>query len=409
MSRAVRMALWAVLLGTAVAAVVAARTAGGGGRTWATVRRGDLIQAVAIDGELEAIDPLVVGPPGIPGLWNYQVAFMAPEGTRVHRGQPVLAFDTSELEKRRQERALARDRAAQEIDKKRLALGDLRDQLELQLAQAEARRRKADLELETPEELVAASELAQQRIDRDLAEKEVAYLGERLDLLERQSRAELGSLESRRRAADARVREIDGYVERMTIAAPRDGVVVYASDRDGAKHKVGDRVWRGNPVLEIPDLERMRAAGAIDEADAGAISVGQRVTLHLDARPDEAIAGRVARIGRAVQPRSRVDPVKVVKVEVTLDRVDSARMRPGMRFRGRVETARIENALLAPARAVTVTAGGPVALRETLFGVETVHPRLGRRGEEAVEVLGGLDAGDRLAVGEGPGGEEVRP
>ncbi len=409
MTRPVGMALWVVVLGLAVAAVVAARAARGSDRTWVTVRRGDLVQGIAIDGELEAIDPTTLSPPGIPGLWNYQIAFLAPEGTEVHAGQPVLAFDTTELEKRRQERALARDRAAKEIDKKRLALAKQREDLGLQLAQARAKKRKAELQLETPEELVAASELAQQRIDLDLAEKEIAYLGERIDLLERQSRSELGSLESRRTAAAARVREIDGYLQRMRVAAPRDGVVVYVSERSGQKHKVGDRVWRAESILEIPDLARMRAAGTIDEADAGAIAVGQPVTLHLDSRPDEAIEGRVERIGRAVHPRSRVDPVKVVEVDVALDRVDPEHMRPGMRFRGRVETARVANALLVPTRAVTATAEGPVVFRETLLGVDAVHPRLGRRGEEAVEVLAGLEAGDRLAVGEAGESEEVEP
>ncbi len=409
MRRRVRMVLWIAGLGLVIAAGVAARSAGEAERTWVTVRRGDLVQGAAIDGELEAIDPLVLSPPGIPNLWNYQISFLAPEGSQVHAGQPVLAFDTSELEKRRQERALARDKAAQQIDKKRLDLAKQRGDLELQLAQAQAKRRKAELQLETPEELMAASELAQQRIDRDLADKEIAYLKERLDLLDRQSRAELGSLENRRTAAAARVQEIDRYLQRMTLKAPRAGVVVYSSDRSGDKHKVGDRVWRGSSILELPDLHRMRAAGSIDESDAGTIAVGQRVILHLDARPDDAIEGRIERIGRAVQARSRVDPVKVVKVDVALDQVDPEHMRPGMRFRGRVETARIEGLLLVPSRAVTLTGDGPVVYRKTLLGVEAVHPRLGRRGEDAVEALAGLAVGDRLAVGRAGGDGEEAP
>ena len=409
MRRPVRAVLWIAGPALVVALGVAARAADGGERAWVTVRRGDLVQDAAIDGELEAIDPLVLSPPGIPNLWNYQISFLAPEGAQVQPGQPVLAFDTSELEKRRQERALARDKAAQEIDKKRLDLAKQREDLELQLAQAQAKKRKAELQLETPEELVAASELAQQRIDRDLADKEIAYLHERLDLLARQSKAELGSLENRRAAAAARVEEIDRYLQRLTLKAPRAGVVVYSSDHSGEKHKVGDRVWRGSSILELPDLHRMHASGSIDESDAGTIAVGQRVILHLDARPDDAIEGRIERIGRAVQARSRVDPVKVVKVDVALDQVDPEHMRPGMRFRGQVETARIEGVLLVPSRAVTLTDGGPVVYRKTLLGVEAVHPRLGRRGEDAVEVLAGLEAGDRLAVGAPDAGGEDAP
>jgi HlyD family secretion protein len=82
---------------------------------------------------------------------------------------------------------------------------------------------------------------------------------------------------------------------------------------------------------------------------------------------------------------------------VTLDRTDPLRMRPGMRFRGEVETGRAPKVLLVPSEAVLATAAGPLVYRKTLLGTEAVRPRLGRRNVSEVEVLGGLAAGDRLS------------
>jgi multidrug efflux pump subunit AcrA (membrane-fusion protein) len=87
----------------------------------------------------------------------------------------------------------------------------------------------------------------------------------------------------------------------------------------------------------------------------------------------------------------------VVGLSVALDRTDPLRMRPGMRFQGTVETGRAKGLLVVPAEAVLATASGPLVYSKTLFGVEAVRPRLGRRNDRAVEVLGGLAAGDRLA------------
>lgn len=396
----------------AVAAVVwlGVRTlSASGDGTWGTVERGDLVLGVAVEGELEARDGAFLGPPTITQQYNFRIAFMAPEGQEVRRGQPVLGFDTTELENRLQQRIADRDSAETEIEKRETDLAKRRAELELRLAEARANLRRTELQLETPEDLMAANALATQRIDRDLARREIDYLEERLALLERQADAELGTLEERRARAAARVREIEDHLERMRVTAPRDGVVIYHSDWQGEKPKVGDTVWRGRPVLQVPDLSRLQAAGSVDEAEAGALAPDQPVTLRLDAHPDRPIQGRVAGIGRTVQRRSPRDPVKVVRLDIALDAVEPEIMRPGMRFRGRVETERVEDAVLVPAEAVLATPGGPVVYRRSGLGHEAVRPELGRRSDDAVEVLDGLRPGDRVSLGLPPDVEEVAP
>lgn len=404
MRRRVALAGGAVILGILVVVWLvtgpdAGAAADGGELEWVTLERGDLVLAVPVEGELRAREASFLSPPSIPRLYNFRISFMAPEGRRVQAGEPVLAFDTSELEQRLLQRQADRDSAEKQIEKRRTDMAKRRAETELRLAEARARLRKVRLGLEVPEDLVAAKDLAVQRIDRDLARREIAHLEEKLELLDRQAEAELGALEERRDRAASRVREIETYIERLRMEAPRDGIVIYVSDWRGEKHKVGDSAWRGRQILQVPDLESLEADGMVDEADAGALAAGQRVTLRLDAHPDRELIGRVATIGRTVQRRSPRDPVKVVRLEIDLDPVEAAILRPGMRFRGRAETERVEDALLVPAAAVTATPEGPVVYRRTTLGSEAVRPGLGRRAEEVVEVLSGLASGDRVALG----------
>lgn len=396
----VALALW----------LVAGRAAASGQGDWAEVRREDLVIGVPVTGTLSAVQSTVIGPPQLPDVWDFKIAFLAPEGMQVRQGQPVLGFDTSELEQRLQEKMAERDSAQTELEKRLVNLEISRRDDELRLAEAEARHRRATNKVKVPEELVARNELAEARADLALAKREIEYYKDRLRLQNGQAAAEIESLRNRRARAAARVAETQAAIARMTVTAPRDGTIIYNDDGRGEKKKIGDSVWRGQTVLEIPDLRRMRAEGEIDEADAGRVAVGHRVTLRLDAHPDMVFSGRVRSLRGAVQAKSRNNPLKVVRLEIDLDQTDPQRMRPGMRFLGTVELERVPKVLAVPAEAVFNRADGPVVYRRTRWGFDEVRPELGRRNDRLVEIRSGLAPGDRVSrvdlgedAGEGKG------
>lgn len=381
--------------------LVAGRASAMGDGEWAEVRRDDLVVGVPVTGTLSAVQSVLIGPPQIPEVWDYKIAFLAPEGAPVRQGQPVVGFDTSELEQTLMQKMAERDSADKELEKLRVNQEKAREEAELRLAEAEARHRRASLKVKVPAELVARNELAQSRMDLELAEREIQYLKNRMRLEKSTAQAEVSALVSRRDRAAARVREAEEAIARMTVTAPRNGTVIYSAlgGRRGEKKKIGDSVWRGQSVLEIPDLNRMKAEGEIDEADAGRVAVGQRVTLRLDAHPDVVFSGRVRTLRGAVQTKSRNNPLKVVRLEIDLDRTDPQRMRPGMRFLGTVEIERSPRVLVVPAEAVFTRADGrPVVYRRTRWGFEEVRPGLGRRNDRLVEIKSGLSPGDRVAL-----------
>lgn len=387
-------ALLALVLGLWL---VAGRAAASGTGNWAEVRRDDLVVGVPVAGTLSSVQAVQIGPPQVSEIWDYKIAFMAPEGAPVRPGQPVLGFDTSDLERQLLDKRAERDSAQKELEKKQTDLEVERRDRELELAEAEARLRKAALKVDVPADLIASKELAKSREDLDLARREVAYLKDRLHLEAVQGATEVDALARRRDRAAVRVQDMEDAVRRMTVTAPRGGTVVYIANDEGEKKKVGDSCWRGQSVLEIPDLRRMEAEGDIDEADAGRVAVGQKVTFRLDAHPDDVFTGRVRSIGGSVQSRSEVNPLKVVRLEIDLDRTDPQRMRPGMRLLGTIEIERVPKALVAPVEAVFNRPGGPVVYRRTGWGNEAVHPMLGWRNDRQVEIKSGLKPGDMVS------------
>jgi HlyD family secretion protein len=377
--------------------LVAGRAAASGTGDWAEVRRDDLVVGVPVGGTLSSVQAVRIGPPQVSQIWDYKISFMAPEGAPVRPGEPVLGFDTSELERQLLDKRAERDSAQKELEKKQTDLEIDRRDRELELAEAEARLRKASLKVDVPAELVASRDLAKAREDLALARREVAYLKNRLHLEAVEGATEIDVMARKRDRAAVRVREMEDSISRMTVTAPRAGTVVYVATDDGEKKKVGDSCWRGQSVLEIPDLRRMEAEGEIDEADAGRVAAGQRVTFRLDAHPDDVFTGRVRSVGGSVQSRSDADPIKVVKLEIDLDSTDPQRMRPGMRFLGTVEVERVAKALVVPVEAVFNRGSGPVVYRKTGWGSEEVRPTLGRRNDRQVEIRSGLRDGDRVS------------
>ena len=364
---------------------------------WVEVRWGDLALGVEVTGTLRAVDTSLLGPPPVNNLWDYKISRLAPEGTEVKAGTPVLGFDTSELERRLEEKAAESASAQKEIEKQQIDLTLKRRDDELRLAEAHAKQRKAQLKVDRPPDLAAAADLERARLDLDLATREIAYLEEKMESERRAADAEMASLEDKRDRADQRVREIQDAIRRMTVTAPRDGTVIYVSNWRDEKKKVGDSCWREEKIVEVPDLDRMKAQGEVDEADAGKIAISQRATFRLDAHPGVEFLGKVKSIWGTVQRKSWNNPLKVVRLDIELDTTDRQRMRPGMRFSGTIETGKLSGVLVIPAEAVFPTPRGPVTWRETRFGPEEVSLTLGKRTAKEFEVLGGLEAGDRVS------------
>jgi hypothetical protein len=391
-----------LLAAAAVAAVLATGWCAFGRDTlpkgvWGTAERGDLVLTVEVTGALAAVRTHPVGPPEVPDVWDFKISMMAPEGKDVKAGEPVLGFDISDLTRKLQEKQAESESAAKRIEKETKDADILRRNDDLRLAEAESRARKAALELEVPEELVKSQQLRESRLALADAEREIAFLKAKLAAGARTAEVVLASLEAEKAGADRRVREIQGAIDAMTVRAPRAATVVYASNNRDEKKKVGDSSWRGERVLELPDLSAMKALGEVDESDAGRIAVGQKVRLRLDAHPDDWFTGKVGSIWSTVQQQSWRNPVKIVKLVVALDGTDPRKMRPGMRFRGTIETGRVAGALLVPADSVFPSAAGPVVYRRTAFGYERRTIEIGARNAASVEVTSGLRPGDRVA------------
>ncbi len=360
--------------------------------------RGDLVIGVEVTGTLRAVDSSVLGPPQVRDVWQFKISMMADEGTEVKTGQPVIAFDASELQQRLQTKLADLDSARTEVEKKKVDIAVTVANDRLALAEVEARLRKASLIADQPFGLRANNEIAKARLDLELAGLEVGLVKRRIDATRRAGDEELGVLEATLAQVESEVKQIQDGIGRMQRTAPRDGIVIHVANWRNEKKKVGDSCWVAERVVEIPDLSRMEADGEVEEAEAGRIREGQAVSLHLDAHPDHEYRAVVESISRAVQEKSWRNPLKIVHLTLSLEETDPERMRPGMRVRGEVEVDRHDDVVLIPVEAVFRDKGLTVAYSRGMTGWRSVPLVLGDRNSDQVEVIAGLEPGDLVSL-----------
>jgi HlyD family secretion protein len=384
-----------------VAAVLAVGCHPAGEASWTRVEHGTLTLDTDVSGTLRAVDSDRVGPPGVAGLWNYKIVMMAGEGLVVQAGDPVLMFDTTDLARRLDEKEAERDSAATQLELNLAAARVARHDELLAVAEAKAELRKARLQAEAPEEITAVIELEKARLDVDLAQTKVAYLERKSRSARRRDEAEVARWRRKRDRAEARVHEITEAIGTMTVPSPRTGTVIYQTDWQGNKKKVGDNAWRAETVLQIVALDEMQGRGEIDEVDVSKIVTEQRVALRLDARPDVELRGRVRSISPMVERASPDSPLKVVRIDISLEHDHGSPLRPGMRFRGEVETGRIDDVLFVPLHSVFATSQGPVVHRRNGASIDVVPIVVGQANARYVVVEEGLVEGDEIASTKG--------
>jgi multidrug resistance efflux pump len=367
------------------------------------VKRDDLVIGVEISGVLEAIDSTDVHPPTIGEIWDFKIANLASDGDDIKAGTPVISFDPSEIMKELETMQNEADAAQKQLDKKRDDAALARRDDELKLAQAESDLKKATLKAEGPSDLAAAAELQSEKLDEQNAKLALAGAKYHAEATRKSDEQELAQLAQKAAYAKHRADVLAKSLTEMQVASPRDGTIVLGTNWQGEKRKIGDSAYRGETVLQVVGLDKMRAKGIVDEVDLARVGVDQHARLRLDALPDVELSGTVTEIAKNVAAKSQVDPSKVAKLTIILDKT-AVPLRPNMRFRGRVETEIVPHVVQVPVEAVFVTPEGPVAYRATSAGVERVKLVVGKRSATAIEVKSGLAPGDRVSRTD-PGGK----
>ncbi len=369
-----------------------------GHRTAVLVRRGDLAMEVPATGPLVAARAVDIGPPSVEGLWDFKIARLVDEGTTVKPGDLLVEFDGQEVSRRLMEQEAERDKAGEELNKRKLEydvqLRDLRIRVEEARVNLEKARHKAEVDVS----LMAMQDYRQAQIQLELAESEDLRLKEKHQATERMMAAELRSLQNNLDKSLRRVGELQAQQKTLRITASTTGVVLFKTDWNGEKKQVGQSAWRMETILQIPDLTTLRLEAMIEEVDAGEVGPGQQARIRMDAFPELEWKGKVTHVGTVLRTKRWDTPIKVIDAIVEFEH-PGKKLLPGMTGTALIEVARIPDVILVPLKTIQERHGGAVALVQGAKGnVEERPVRVGRRNAESIEIKEGLQEGEKILL-----------
>lgn len=200
------------------------------------------------------------------------------------------------------------------------------------------------------------------------------------------AKEELDQARNELTSARTRLREAEVDYDHGTVTSTLDGVV-------NALHvDPGEFVGEGDPVADIVDAATMRVNFDVPEGDVRFLAQGQDVTVHVDAYPERRWAGRIDFVAWKADPATRTFQVRVV-----VDNADG-HIRPGMIARGAFLRRLIEGAVTAPLFTVQDKGGERIVFVERDGTAFARTVALGVIEGDRVQVLEGLEPGDRLIV-----------
>ena len=308
-------------------------------RTQSVSNRPSDASIVSVTGELHSSESKLFGPPTIADTWTYTIASMVPDGSVVKKGQPILRFDTQALETKLRTKANKVNQKNKELQKQEVIAREQLAELSLAIEEARAARDKAALKADIPETLLAKRAYDENKLVLKQATLNLALKQDELGKEENIQSTEIRILESEIAVLDAEIKVLEQSIKSMRIRAPDDGVVIHATDHRGNKLEVGGNVWGGRRVMEFPVLSKLEVRLEIPERESARISIGQPVSLTLDAVPNRPFSGEIISLASVIRTRSINQPAKVFDAIVALNDPDPELMRPGMSVNAQIRTS----------------------------------------------------------------------
>lgn len=236
-----------------------------------------------------------------------------------------------------------------------------------QLEEARAALKEAQQQLDRQQGLVTAGTIARSQLDTQIAARDSA-------------RARMDAI--RARLAD------------RVITAPFDGVLGFRQVSPGTL------VTPGTAIATLDDISVIKLDFSVPETFLGSLAAGQQIKARSAAWPEQDFSGVVTTVD------SRIDPVtRSVQVRAEIPNPEGL-LRPGMLMT--VQLFRPERQALAiPELALLQVGSTAFVYRVDDEGtVEQVDVTIGARRRGEVEIVSGLQAGDRIIV---EGTVKVRP
>ncbi len=368
----------------------------------ATVERRDFSSSVLATG---AVQPQVGAEVRVGARISGRVASLkANIGDRVVRGQVIAELEKEDLEAIVAQReaellfAEAKLSAAERLLPKEIS------RAELDLTRWQATETLFDQLIRRENNLLKTNATSQQAVEEAqerlaVTRAQLASAEKALEMAKARHEEELRQATAEVARARSALANAKVQLSYATITAPIDGVIASVSTQEGETVAAG---MQAPTFVTIIDLDRLQVDAYVDEVDIGKVQPGQDALFAVDTFAGKEFQGRVT----AIYPKAVIQD-NVVNYDVVVEILDEdgAILRPEMTASVTVLLEQKTGVLAIPARAVKRQQGKNVVYLARDGRAETREITVGWKDGPWIEVLAGLEEGQRIFVEAPPAGD----
>ena len=352
---------------------------------------------VTAEGTLKAVKATpVTAPHNAPQA--LKVSWIADDGALLEKDDVIVKFDATDFENMLLRGNEDRTTASNKLKKAGSEAGATRTNLRRDAKQAQAELDAAKRFTFDDAEVFSRYARIEAEVDQGLAGHKKTHAEEVLVVRDSLARVERDLLSIEDRKAGMKIDQAQQGLRALQVVAPHDGILVLSRNWRGDMPRIGDMMWRGQPIGEIPELATMKAEVFVLEADAAGLAVGQKATVKLESRPDITFNGKIQAVDKMARPRIPRQPVQYFGVTVELDAKQAQFLKPGTRVRAELELENQSAAFAIPRQAVFEKDGKKLVYRRKGDAFEPAQIVIGSSSAGRVVVTKGLVAGDEIAM-----------
>ena len=361
---------------------------------WLSIEPADRPITVSASGIVASADALRFGPPPSRS-WRITITELATEGSRVAAGDVLAKFDGSATDDRMRTLGAELNAKRSELEALQETQASEIEDGKVRLAAAKSAAAKAARKAEAGADLFASLDyeklLEQKAVTEELYQREA----QRVELVARVRQSKQAELEADIRRLESELAGAKNELESFTIRAPREGLVIVGTNREGQKLDTNEAVNPGMVVVELSNEDDLIIQAEVFEYAANSIAIGQTALISIDAAGGSELEGKVVDVASIVRRQSQYSQAMVRDVIVSLPPDMVGGLRPGMSAKLTIVVDTQRNSLAVPDEAIQYRRGDPGVI---VRGDGWRPVQLGRASAGLHIIESGIEAGEEVGL-----------
>ena len=350
---------------------------------------------ITATGEIEAAESQKIITPGRRPM---MLSWLAEENTYVNEGDIIARFDAERITRDKNEEEFAVRKLQQDIINSQAAQTQEKQDIKSEQSFVEEEFAFVDRFAIDDLRIYSQLDIIDTLQNRDFLEAKDSFLSWKEDSVLAQHDSAMSVLDNQQQGHQSKLQQYLSALKQLEVKAPYSGLLVYVKDRRGEKPSVGNTVFPGSPIAEIPNLENIQARLYVLANDAIDLAEGQRVDVQLDAFPNKSFSGQLTSVAAFPREIKRGNPIKYYELTASIDEQDTRILKPGRKLSATISVTKPMNAIAVPLQSISYEQEQSFVYLQKGNEFMLQPVTTGRKNLYFIEITSGLTLKDEIAL-----------